>query len=168
MDVILQQILQHFWFTGSNSHTEDATVDLSNVDSLPTTTSNIQIDIDANQDNETIRDHAGWAIKRARDVIFKGQNELPAKATVKDDSPVIFGSKADALAVLSLLGEDKKQPDDSYRFRIYEHVIPFFIFLHKLAESLLRGSLSKIHPSVFGRKNKFSSYFVYELDFGQY
>ena len=137
VDVILQQILQHFWFTGSNSHTEDATVDLSNVDSLPTTTSNIQIDTDANQDNETIRDHAGWAIKRARDVIFKGQNELPAKATVKDDSPVIFGSKADALAVLSLLGEDKKQPDDSYRFRIYEHVIPFFIFLHKLAESLL-------------------------------
>ena len=33
---------------------------------------------------------------------------------------------------------------------------------------LLRGPLSKIHPSVFGRKNKFSSYFVYELDFGQY
>ena len=32
----------------------------------------------------------------------------------------------------------------------------------------LRGPLSKIHPSVFGRKNKFSSYFVYELDFGQY
>jgi hypothetical protein len=63
--------------------------------------------------------HAGWAIKRARDVIFKGQNELPAKATVDEDSPVIFGSKTDALAVLSLLGEDKKQPDDSYRFSIY-------------------------------------------------
>ena len=133
MDVILQQILQHFWLTGSNSHTQDATIDLSNVDSLPATKSNI----DANQDNDTIRDHAGWAIKRARDVIFKGQNELPAKATVDEDSPVIFGSKTDALAVLSLLGEDKKQPDDSYRFSIYEHVIPFFIFLHKLAESLL-------------------------------
>ena len=34
--------------------------------------------------------------------------------------------------------------------------------------STLRGPLSKIHSSVFGRKNKFSSYFVYELDFGQY
>ncbi len=32
----------------------------------------------------------------------------------------------------------------------------------------LRGPLSKIHPSVFGRKKKFTSYFVYELDFGQY
>ncbi|CAB3985738.1 Hypothetical predicted protein [Paramuricea clavata] len=102
VDVILQQILQHFWFTSTN--TQDATVDISNVDSLPATTSYI----DANQDNDTIRDHAGWAIKRARDVIFKGQNELPAKATVDEDSPVIFGSKTDALAVLSLLGEDKK------------------------------------------------------------
>ena len=32
----------------------------------------------------------------------------------------------------------------------------------------LRGPLSKIHPSVFERKNKFPSYFVYELDFGQH
>jgi hypothetical protein len=89
VDVILQQILRHFWFTGTNSHTQNATVDLSNVDSLPTTTRNI--DVDANQDNDTIRDHAGFAIKRARDVIFKGQNELPAKAPVNDDSPMIVG-----------------------------------------------------------------------------
>jgi hypothetical protein len=32
----------------------------------------------------------------------------------------------------------------------------------------LRGPLSKIHPLVWGRKNRFSSYFAYELDFGQY
>ena len=51
------------------------------MDSLPTS----NIDFDANQDNDTIRDHAGWAIKRARDVIFKEQNELPAKETVNDD-----------------------------------------------------------------------------------
>jgi hypothetical protein len=31
----------------------------------------------------------------------------------------------------------------------------------------LRGPLSKIHPLVLGRKNRFSSYFAYELDFGQ-
>ena len=76
------------------------------MDSLPTTTRNI--DVDANQDNDTIRDHAGWAITMARDVIFKGQNELPAKATVNDDSPMIVGSKTDALAVLSLLLEEDK------------------------------------------------------------
>jgi hypothetical protein len=69
VDVMLQKILQHFWFTGSNSHTQDATVDLSNVDSLPTTTSNI--DIDANHDNDTIRDHAAWAIKRACYVYYE-------------------------------------------------------------------------------------------------
>ncbi len=109
------------------------------MDSFPTTTSNIQIDIDANQDNDTIRDHAEWAIKRARDVIFKGQNELLAKATVKDDSPVIFGSKADALAVLSLLGEDKKQPDDSYRFRNTRACHSFFYTSAQISRKFIKS-----------------------------
>ncbi len=42
-----------------------------------------------------------------------------------------------------------------------------YITIYKI-KPRLRGPLSKIHPSVFGRKNKFSSYFVYELDFGQH
>ena len=33
-------------------------------------------------DHETILYHAGWAIKRARDVISKGQEELAARETV--------------------------------------------------------------------------------------
>ncbi len=44
----------------------------------------------------------------------------------------------------------------------------FFEYTSLRTTTYLRGPLSKIHPSVFGRKNKFSSYFVYELDFGQY
>ena len=32
----------------------------------------------------------------------------------------------------------------------------------------LRGPLGKIHSLVWGRRNRFSSYFAYELDFGQY
>ena len=75
------------------------------MDSLPTN----NIDLDANLDNDTIRDHAGWTIKRARDVIFKGQNELPAKETVSDDSAVIFGSNTDTLAVLSLLNRRRQE-----------------------------------------------------------
>ena len=43
-----------------------------------------------------------------------------------------------------------------------------FAHMGLLDSQNLRGPLSKIHPSVFERKNKFSSYFVYELDFGQY
>lgn len=70
-------------------------------------------------------------------MLSKGQNELPLKETASDDAPIVFGNKADALTVLSLLGEDQKQPNGSYRFCIHEHVVPFFIFLHTLAESLL-------------------------------
>ncbi|XP_028413897.1 uncharacterized protein LOC114536745 isoform X2 [Dendronephthya gigantea] len=91
----------------------------------------------AHQDNDTVRGHAGWAVKRARDVIFKGQDKVPAKETVNDDSPVIFSSKTAALAVFSLLGEDTKQANGNYNFIIYEHVNPFFIYLHKLTELLL-------------------------------
>jgi hypothetical protein len=70
-------------------------------------------------------------------VTSKGQNELPVKETVSDDAPIIFGNKADALTVLSLLGEDQMRPKGSYKFCIHEHVVPFFIFLHTLVESLL-------------------------------
>ena len=38
----------------------------------------------------------------------------------------------------------------------------------KQLEATLRGPLSKIHSLVWGRQNRFSSYFAYELDFGQY
>jgi hypothetical protein len=47
---------------------------LSNVDCV----SGISNDENLSEDSDSIRDHAGWAIKRARDVVFKGQNELPA------------------------------------------------------------------------------------------
>ena len=47
-------------------------------------------------------------------------------------------------------------------------MLPLSYWHEFLQSTYLRRPLSKIHPSVFGRKNKFSSYFVYELDFGQY
>jgi hypothetical protein len=138
LDVLLQQILQHFWFTRSNRYghgigTEDTNP--SNVDCASASTS--INDEDLSEDNDSIRDHAGWAIKRARDVIFKGQHELPAKESVGEESQVIYASKSDALSIISLLGEDRKQPDESNRFYVYEHVVPFFIFLHIFVENLL-------------------------------
>lgn len=43
-------------------------------------------------DNESIQRHAGWAIKRGRDVIFKGKNELVvvARETADKDSSVFM------------------------------------------------------------------------------
>ena len=88
-------------------------------------------------DHETILYHAGWAIKRARDVISKGQEELAARETVQEDSQVLYGNKRDALAVISSLGEDVKQSDESYRFCAHANVLPFFTFLHTVVESIL-------------------------------
>jgi hypothetical protein len=56
VELLLQQVLQHFWYTGS-SGSQDANV--SNADCLPTTSTST---IDPNQDNDSIRDHAGWAV----------------------------------------------------------------------------------------------------------
>lgn len=56
--------------------------------------------------------------------MIKGQNELPLKETACNDAPIVFGNKADALTVSSLLCEDQKQPNGSYRFCIHKHVVP--------------------------------------------
>jgi hypothetical protein len=119
VEILLQQVLQHFRYTG-RSGSQDSNV--SNAYCLPTTSTST---IDPNQDNDSIRAHAGWAVKSARDAISKGQNELPVKETVSDGAPIIFGNKADALTVLSLLGEDQMQQNGSYRFCIHDHVVPF-------------------------------------------
>ena len=99
-----------------------------------TTTSRIN---EENIDEEVILDHAGWAIKRARDIIDKGHDELAAKETVAEDAHVLYANKTDALAIISLLGQDVKQPDELYRFCVNKNVLPFFLFLHNFVESML-------------------------------
>jgi hypothetical protein len=69
VDLLLQQILLHFWFMGGSIVATHGTNDmtLSNVDCV----SGISNDENLSEDSDSIRDHAGWAIKRARDVVFK-------------------------------------------------------------------------------------------------
>jgi hypothetical protein len=55
VELLHQQVLQHFWYTGSNG-SQDANV--SNADCLPTMNT-----VDPNQGIDSIRDHAGWAVK---------------------------------------------------------------------------------------------------------
>ena len=88
-------------------------------------------------DDEMILDHAGWAIKRARDIIDKGLDKLPAKETEGEDALVLYAHRTDALAIISLLGQDVQQPDKLYRFSVNKNVLPFFLFLHQLTESML-------------------------------
>ena len=53
---------------------------------------------------DNIGDHAGWVIKRVRDTLVKGKDELPAMES-ENDSTVVQGSKVEALNLISNLGE---------------------------------------------------------------
>ena len=68
--------------------------------------------------------------------MVKGKDELPAMES-ENDSTVVQGSKMEALNLISNLGEDVKQSDGKFRFIVYYHIVPFFLFLHTLVESLM-------------------------------
>ena len=71
VDVLLQQILQHFWLTRSNRYGHGIGAEDTNPSNVDCASASTSInDEDLSEDNDSIRDHAGWAIKRARDVIF--------------------------------------------------------------------------------------------------
>ena len=125
-DNLLQQLLQHFWSSHSDSRIN--TVEGGQSAKDPATSDE--------SDFDSIRDHAGWVIKRARDTLMKGKDEVPAKES-ETDSTIIQGSKIEALNLISSLGEDVKQTDGKFRFIVYKHVVSFFLFLHNLVESLI-------------------------------
>ena len=55
---------------------------------------------------QTILDHAGWAIKRTRDVIKKGTENIQLKQNNDPDSALVNAEKITALTIISELGED--------------------------------------------------------------
>ena len=114
---LLQQILQYFWSSSSNSCiTVESTEDPAACDE---------------SDFDNIKDHAGWVVKRARETLMKGDNKIPAKESVTE-STLVYGDKAGALEIISALGKDVKQADGKFRFIVHEHVVPFFLFLDNL------------------------------------
>lgn len=125
---ILQHTLQHFWSSDNKWET--------GVYKTKQCTSQFSATCRDESESETVRDHAGWSIKRARDVIMKGQHQIPVKEN-KQESTIVHADKSSALAIISHLGQDVKQGDNSYRFVIHQHVIPFFAYLHSLVEELL-------------------------------
>ena len=68
--------------------------------------------------------------------MVKSKDELPAMES-KNDSTVVRGSKVEALDLISNLGENVKQSDGKFRFIVYYHIVPFFLFLHTLVESVM-------------------------------
>ena len=74
--------------------------------------------------------------RRVRDTLVKGKDELPATKS-EIDSAVVQASNVEVLNLMSNLGEDDKQSDGKFRFIVYNHIVPFFLFLRMLVESLM-------------------------------
>ncbi|CAB3981183.1 Hypothetical predicted protein [Paramuricea clavata] len=127
---LLQQILQYFWSSSSNSC---ITVESPEEEGEESTEDPAACD---ESDFDNIKDHAGWVVKRARETLMKGDNKIPAKESVTE-STLVYGDKAGALEIISALGKDVKQADGKFRFVVHEHVVPFFLFLHNLVEKLI-------------------------------
>ena len=125
---VLQHILQHFWSTvGSTFQKINIETDYSNAEP-------------DSMELSAISYHAGWAIKRARDIIKHASDEqlkILQATNMKDFHQI---DKSRALEVISKLGEDVKQSDGLYKFIPTTCTLHFFIFLHDRVDSLLSKS----------------------------
>ena len=83
--------------------------------------------------------HAGWAIKRARDIIIRASNEQLKIQHATNTNNFHHIEKSSALEVISNLGEDEKQ-DGLYKFIPTTSTLPFFILLRDKIDSLLSKS----------------------------
>jgi hypothetical protein len=129
---LLQQVLQNFW-----SSYGDIRVTVEN-DEKSTEESVTDCD---DSEFASIKDHAGWVIKRARETISKGESDS-LKVMETEGGPSVCGEKRKALELISTLGRDFKQADGKFRFIVYEHIVPFFLFLHNLIESIITPNIA--------------------------
>ena len=130
---ILQLILQHVWVSGFK---------LNKIHSgeMSTTFNTCVTDLNENE-TETILDHAGWAIKRTRDVIKKGTESIQLKQNNDPHSALVNAEKTTALTIISELGEDVAQHDGMHRFKVHEKASDFFTYLHTQVEGHLHENI---------------------------
>lgn len=129
---ILQLMLQHFWASGFK---------LNRINNNMSTTSHTYVTNPDETETETILDHAGWAIKRARDVIKKGAENLQLTQSNDPDSPLINANKTTALTIIKELGDDVAQHDGTHRFKVHDKASSFFTYLHIRVEDHLHENM---------------------------
>ena len=128
-DSVFQHILQHFWSTVGSVVRKDNKETPSNVHQTGSQPDDMEF--------AAVVDHAGWAIKRARDIV---KSSSVARLSIKKSnvSNVTYEiDKSVALELISKLGEDEKQDDGRFRFITNQEVGSFFVMLHSVVENLL-------------------------------
>ena len=122
---VFQHVLQHFWSTMGSVVEKESNQTRSTVR---------QPD---DMESEAVTDHAGWAIKRARDII----NSSGGKYLRIKNSPMASDfcqiGKSVALDLIAKLGNDEKQENGHFRFVPIQEVSCFFLGLHDVVDNLL-------------------------------
>ena len=124
--VASDNVYQHFWSTTGSVFKQENT-------SRPAA----QEAVDDIMETDAVKDHAGWAIKRARDIIKSStKDKLRIKKSSGDDTWCEV-NKSVALELLSKLGKNEKQQDG--RFRFIENNCAFLGYNNKKCSNLPSG-----------------------------
>ena len=133
---LIQLILQHFWSANNKLNTTESQKE-SRLHVTKTTSCLTNANVHDSSEMKSVQDHAGWALKRTRDVITKGPNQIPLKQSEQEPT-ILYADKSSALQIISTLGTDEKQSNNNFRFIVHEHLTAFFLYLHGLVEEMLK------------------------------
>ena len=111
---VLQHILQHFWSTIRSTYVKNSKMETD----VPKAESD-------SSELSAISYHAGWAIKRARDIIKHTSDEQLQIQNATNTKDFHHLEKSRALEVISKLGEDEKQADGLFKFIPTTKTLPF-------------------------------------------
>ncbi|CAB4035652.1 Hypothetical predicted protein [Paramuricea clavata] len=138
--VVYQHVLQHFWscvtLQGKSSQS---------VEDEYRSDDDVSADLDKDEaEREAIRRHAGWAVKRARDLINSGATIVSIKKSKDENSPVTEVTKTCLLSFFDKFGVDLQQNTGKYLFIVNNAILEFFIVLHKEVEDfIIRTGIDK-------------------------
>ena len=159
--IVLEHVSLHFWSVKESKNSQEH-FNIRSTKSKPDCS-----------ELEAIKYHAGWAVKRTRDIIkasAEASNPLLLKKSLRDDSEVRVDPQS-AMALIALLGKDEQVGDASgagsdtsrFNFIVDDEVVPFFVLLHDFTEEYLSQSNLETHlgdvdaPVTFRHPEKVSS-----------
>ena len=94
-----------------------------------------------NIESKSIRDHAGWVLKRVRN-LFNSRPDTYKVRVSKSDSSEIEENKHFILALIETLGNDVLVQQGRFRFVPVPGVMDVFIYLHNIVERIVKEGLS--------------------------
>ena len=136
--VVFQHVLQHFWSCVTLKEDPPVVAEPQS----PTVNVGELLGSRDEAEREAIRRHAGWAVKRARDVIHSGATVISIKRS-KDDNTATEVTKKCLLLFFEKFGEDQRQDSGKFLFIVNDVVLHFFIIMHKMVQDYFESGIDK-------------------------